>query len=199
MTVDGSHRGLAAGSLDNLAADQALSPADNSVDAPEDGLPIDPPAALEADPVSDSHSDCSRSAAWTLSVAGSAAAACSASENWVVAAASAEAFVEPFAETVVELIAEPAVNSADGPDDSAAAEPEYVSRHFRSTAQRLSALPRPIQVGIDSSRVNLSLHLRLAQSLRGYYIWWSLSSSESAAESIGGGNCFNGSKFASES
>jgi len=77
MTAAGSHRGLLAGSLNNLAADQALFPADNSVDAPEDGLPIDPPAALAAD----SHSDCCRSAAWTLSVAGTPGAACSASEN----------------------------------------------------------------------------------------------------------------------
>jgi hypothetical protein len=81
MTAAGSHRGLVAGSQNNLAADQALFPADNSVDAPEDGLPIDPPAALAADSVADSHSDCCRSAAWTLSVAGTPAAACSASEN----------------------------------------------------------------------------------------------------------------------
>ena len=79
--MGGSHRGSAAGSTNNQADDQALFPADNSVDAPEDGLPIDPPAALAADSVADSHSDCSRSAAWTLSVAGSAAAACSAFEK----------------------------------------------------------------------------------------------------------------------
>ena len=72
--------------------------------------------------------------------------------------------MEPFAAPIVE----PAVNSAGGPDDSAAAEPEHVSPHFRSTAQRLSALPRPIQVGIDSSRVNLSLHLRLADGANRY-------------------------------
>jgi len=77
MTVDGSHRGLLAGLMNNQAGDQAFFPADNSVGAPEDGLPIDPPAVL----VADSHSDCPRSAAWTLSVAGTLAAACSASEN----------------------------------------------------------------------------------------------------------------------
>jgi hypothetical protein len=198
MRADGSHRGLEACSANNQTGDQALFPADNSVGARVDGLPIDPPVALAADGAADSHSHYSRSAAWTSSVAGSSAVACSASENSVVAAAP----VEPAAEPIAEL----AVNSADGLDDSVAAEPRHVNPHFRPTTQRLSAWPPSIQVGIDSSRVNLSLYSRLARGANpsicinrpGSYIWWSLSSSESA-ESTGGGNSFNGSKFASES
>jgi hypothetical protein len=81
MTVAGSHRGLLAGSMNNQADDQALFPADNSVGAPVDGLPIDLPAAWAADSARDSHSGCCHSAAWMLPVAGTSAAACQASEN----------------------------------------------------------------------------------------------------------------------
>jgi hypothetical protein len=148
-----------AGSLNNQAADQAFFPADSSVGGQAEGLPTEPPGASIADSLAGSHSGSRRSVAWMKPVAATLLVAGPPGRPGEPVAVP---IVDSPAELVMVPIAARVENSADGPDEPAAAAPLHASPHFRSTVQRPSALPAPIQIGIDSSRLNFSLHLRLA-------------------------------------
>ena len=111
--------------------------------------------------------------------------------------------VVPLATAV--LARAPAASGVDDPRDSAPAASSQHELQHRPAPLRQSAPPPSTRIGIA-----LSFHTELdgtattravsvAYGVGPPYICWSLSSAESAVTSTGGGNSFNGSKFASVS